>query len=64
MEITAKHFAEMEQSVAKECDGMDEINTGVAVTLWKLRSLMNGYRFALDLGYGWKENHEERETSP
>jgi hypothetical protein len=64
MEMTRSGFELMEKSVATECEGMDEINTGVSVALWRLRDLMSGYRFALDLGYGFKENYEERETSP
>jgi hypothetical protein len=64
MEMTRSGFELLEESVAKECEGMDEEQTGVSVALWRLRELMSGYRFALDLGYGFKENHEERETSP
>jgi hypothetical protein len=64
MEMTRDSFELLEESLAKECEGMDEIGTGVSVALWRLRELVRGYRFALDLGYGFKENHEERETSP
>lgn len=60
-------FAKMELSVANECQGLDELKTGVSVVLWRLRELLKGYRYALDHGYSsgvHYEEREERETNP
>ena len=49
--MTPEMFKLMEDSVAKECQGLDELKTGISVVLWRLRELLIGYRYALDHGY-------------
>ena len=49
--ITLEEWAKMDESIAKECANLDDAKTGVSVVLWKLRSLMDGYKYALDHGY-------------
>jgi hypothetical protein len=61
MGITREMWEIMAQSIAKECKDLDDNKTGVSVVLWKLRSLMDGYKYALDHGY---VPHDERETNP
>jgi hypothetical protein len=51
MHITPETWAVMDESITKECAGMDEAKTGISIVLWKLRSLMAGYKYALDHGY-------------
>lgn len=59
--MTKEGFEAMEHSVAEECAGKPE-KTGIVVALWRLRALLDGYRWALDHGYGVA--YEERETQP
>lgn len=60
MNISPEQWASMDASITKECANLDEGLTGVSVVLWKLRSLMAGYKYALDHGY----LTEERESNP
>lgn len=60
MDITPEQWAVMDTSITKECANLDEAKTGVSVVLWKLRSLMAGYKYALDHGYVT----DERESNP
>ena len=41
----------MIDSVNNECKDLNEQVIGVSVVLWKLRQLLDGYRYALDHGY-------------
>lgn len=52
----------MIESVNKECKDLNEQVTGVSVVLWKLRWLLDGYKYALDHGYS--PTRDERETNP
>ena len=49
--ITPEEWTKMDDSITLECANLDEAKTGVSVVLWKLRSLMAGYKYALDHGY-------------
>ncbi len=62
MHITPEMWTAMDQSIRKDCQGLDEKSTGISVVLWKLRSLIAGYKYALDHGY--TGTHDERETNP
>lgn len=61
MYITREMWEVMNASIQKECAGLDDAKVGVSVVLWKLRSLMAGYQYALDHGY---LPVDERETNP
>ncbi len=45
--LRKRDFYAMEQSVTESTIGMPE-DTGISVTLWKLRELLKGYRWAVD----------------
>lgn len=62
MHITPELWTLMNESISKDCAGLDEKKTGISVVLWRLRSLMAGYKYALDHGYTGV--HDERESQP
>lgn len=62
MHITQELWAVMDDSINKTCTGLDENRTGISVVLWRLRSLMAGYKYALDHGY--TGTYDERESQP
>ena len=60
MHLTPEIWVKMDESIKAECKDLDEMKTGISVVLWRLRSLMAGYKYALDHGY----TVDERETNP
>ena len=48
--LTRAGFEKMEASVAKECADLPQ-NIGISVALWRLRELLQGYRYAIDHNY-------------
>ena len=61
MYITPEIWEKMDSSIRDECKDLDELKTGISVVLWRLRSLMKGYKYALDHGY---TGPDERESNP
>lgn len=51
MTITPELWEKMNQSIQTECKDLDNEKTGISIVLWRLRSLMDGYKYALDHGY-------------